>query len=384
MTLRIRAYSAADRTQYTSLLAIAFRGGQPYPADVPIPDEDESLFVAEQDGRLAGGFGIHPLTVTCRAALLRCGGIRGVAVAPEYRQRGVGSAMMPWALAHMRANGLHVTALHAARESYYRRFGWECAGRRVRLTCPQWRFPRLTCGLPVQQLHLEDWTALEAAYRTFALAYSGMAIRQSLWGSRITSSSGNPSLVYAVGDPVEAYALLRLAPRMANNQEIAEVVWATSTGYQALLATLSALSINHDSLTWFEPGNSPFLSQWADRGVEAVLLHPAMFRVLDVPGTLAMLPAAGSGMFTLAIDDEHLPDNRGPWRVVCTPEGVQIERSETAEVRMHIRQYTQALLGEPSFADLVHHGLVSSTSAQAVADAAALFSPWPTYIIDFF
>jgi predicted acetyltransferase len=384
MTLHIRAYSANDRAQLTTLLAIAFRGGQPYPADVPFPDEDESLFVAEQDGRLAGGFEIRPMTVTCREALLRCGSLRGVVVAPEYRQRGVGSAMMTWALAHMHASGLPVTALHAARESYYRRFGWECAGRRVRITCPQWRFPRLTCGLPVQQLRLEDWTALEPAYRTFALAYSGMAIRQSLWGSRITMGSGNPPLVYAVGDPVEAYALLRLAPRMANNQEVAELVWATSAGYQALLATLSALCINNASLTWFEPGNSPFLAQWADRGVEATLRHPAMFRVLDVPGTLALLPAAESGTFTLAIDDEQLPDNRGPWRLVCTPDGVQVERSDTAEVRMHIRQYTQALLGEPSFADLVQHGLVSSTSAQAVRDAATLFSPWPTYTIEFF
>jgi hypothetical protein len=82
-----------------------------------------------------------------------------------------------------------------------------------------------------------------------------------------------------------------------------------------------------------------------------------MFRVLDVPSTLAMLPAAEAGTFTLVIDDEHLPDNRGPWRVVCTPEGVQVERSDTAEVRMHIRQYTQALLGEPSFADLVQHAV---------------------------
>jgi hypothetical protein len=51
---------------------------------------------------------------------------------------------------------------------------------------------------------------------------------------------------------------------------------------------------------------------------------------------------------------------------------------------MHIRQYTQALLGEPSFADLMQHGLVSSTSARAVRDAAAFFSPWPTYTIEFF
>ena len=106
---------------------------------------------------------------------MRCGGISIVAVASEYRQRGVGSATMTWTLAHMRASGWQVTALHAVRESYYRRFGWEYAGRRVQITCPQWRFPRLTCGLHVQQLRLEDWAALEPAYHTFALAYSGDA-----------------------------------------------------------------------------------------------------------------------------------------------------------------------------------------------------------------
>jgi len=51
---------------------------------------------------------------------------------------------------------------------------------------------------------------------------------------------------------------------------------------------------------------------------------------------------------------------------------------------MHLRQYTQALLGEPCFTDLVQHGLVSSISARAVQDAAAFFNPWPTYTIEFF
>jgi len=112
---------------------------------------------------------------------------------------------MTWALAHTRARGWQVTAMHAVRESYYRRFGWECADRRVRITYPQWRFPRLTCGLQ--------------------------------------SSS---------------------------------CAWKTGR------------------------------------------------------------------------------------------EGVQIERSDTAEVRMHIRQYTQALLSESGFADMPQHGLVSSISARAV------------------
>src|SRR5262245_66331518 len=111
MTPRIRAYSADDRTQFTSLLAIAFRSGQPYDADVPFPGEDASAFIAEQDGKLAGGFRIRHMTVTCREALLRCGGISSVVVAPQYRQRGLGSAMMTWALAPVAARGWQVPAL---------------------------------------------------------------------------------------------------------------------------------------------------------------------------------------------------------------------------------------------------------------------------------
>jgi predicted acetyltransferase len=128
-----------------------------------------------KEGNWQEGFRIRHMTVTSREALLRCGSINSVAVTPEYRQRGVCSAMMTWALAHMRARGWQVTALHAFRESYYRRFGWECAGRRVRIMYPQWCFLRLTCGLPAQQLRLEDRAALEPAYSTLTLAYSGDA-----------------------------------------------------------------------------------------------------------------------------------------------------------------------------------------------------------------
>ena len=51
---------------------------------------------------------------------------------------------------------------------------------------------------------------------------------------------------------------------------------------------------------------------------------------------------------------------------------------------MHIRQYTQALLSEPSFIYLVQYGLVSSIMAHEVLNVMAFFSAWSTYTIDFF
>ena len=60
----------------------------------------------------------------------------GVAVAPGSRKRHVGSAMMTWSIEQMHRTGEVVTNLRAAHEFFYRRFGWECCGRCVRITCP--------------------------------------------------------------------------------------------------------------------------------------------------------------------------------------------------------------------------------------------------------
>ena len=47
----------------------------------------------------------------------------------------------------------------------------------------------------------------------------------------------------------------------------------------------------------------------------AQLPDPSMFRVLDVLASLIGLSTTTSGTFTMTIDDDILPSNRGPWRV---------------------------------------------------------------------
>ena len=356
MTISIREYREADREQVNMIWADAFRDGElfsppikdPSPADRIFPGDGEA-FVAELDGRIGGAFAIRSTSVTCREALLSCGGIAAVAAAAESRKRGVGKAMMVWAVELMHQRGQIVGNLRASHEIFYRQFGWECAGRELRITCPVALFPALESEsmLPVHRLRVEDWSQLQAAYEKFAYAYSGMAMRKSLRWSRLRMASGGPPRVLAAGDPVEAYAVLRPAP-LWGEQEIVEFVWSTPEGYESLLSALPGVGMNHTSMSWSEPSSSPLLSKWFTRGVEVGLRHPSMFRVLDVPGSLAALSAASSGTFTLAIEDGILPANRGPWRVSYAPEGVHVERSDAGELQMDIRQYAQALMGEPS------------------------------------
>ena len=136
---------------------------EPYPLDKPVPGEDEEAFVAEANDRLAGAFRILSTSVTCRGALLKCGGMSAVAVAPEYRKRHVGRAMMVKTVEHIHEVGQHKTNLRASHEIFYRRYGWECCGRDLRISCPVARFPRLDCALPIRQWGVKE---TEARYTT--------------------------------------------------------------------------------------------------------------------------------------------------------------------------------------------------------------------------
>ena len=395
MTVTVREYRDEDHEQAGIVWASAFRQGQPYSPDSRLPgnEEDAEGFVAEKDGRIVGGFAIRYTSMICRGALLTCGGMCAVATDAAYRKHGIGKAMMEWSLKYMQEKGLGVSNLHAAHQIFYRKNGWECCGTPTRITCsiPLLNSFGFKTLLPIRRLSVDDWPQVSAAYEKFAYNYSGMAIRKSFrWGFALYGG-GNPPQVFAAGDPVEAYAVMRMVPESLGSpygergrQVVAEFVWATPEGYESLLSTFAGVAINLSTVQWFEPFNGPFLSKYLTRGVEARVRHPSLFRVLDVPGSLTALPASGSGTFTLAVDDEILPSNRGPWRVSYSPEGVEVEPSDTAEVRMDIRHFAQALMGEPSFSDLLLNGLVSCTNTQAAQAAAALLSPKTTHVLEIF
>ena len=392
MAALIREYREDDRQQLGTIWSAAFDGGDPNPnldnCDVPLdgrsPDEDSQVFVADEDGLVSGGFQIFYTPVTCRGSVFKCAGMSGVAVAPAARKRHIGSAMMISGIEHMHGTGETVTNLHAAHEIFYRRFGWECCGRDVHMTCPVPLFPKMDCPLPICQLSVENWSAFEPAYEKFAYRYSGMRTSRKGFGlSRLTQTGGTPPFVFAAGDPVEAYALLRLTSN--KDLDVIEFVWSTLEGYESILATLAGVGINRQAITWAEPSNGPFLSsKWFTRGITARLPDPSMFRVINVPDSLTGLSTTESGTFTMVIDDEILPSNRGPWRVSYSPEGVHVEPTDNGDLQMDIRQYSQAWLGEPSLENLLEHSFVSCSSGDAVKAATAVLPPKTTYTLEYF
>jgi predicted acetyltransferase len=378
--ITVRPYQEQDRDAFFHVRAMTYNDGKPIAAEDQVFKTTRG-YVGQVDGVVAGVFSVLDFTCTRGEATFRDAAVAGVAVLPEFRRSGVGSAMMTEALRLFRSEGIPMASLYAFRESYYRRFGYEACGSRVKLTLPNSRYPKLSQSLPVRRLEMADAGLLQPCYETFCRKRSGMNIRTDLHWSRVL---GKDISIYAAGYPIEAYLLINHQWQFWEGQAASELVWTTRRGYDSILSILCGVGINKTSVEWYEPSDGPFIQRFFDQGVKANIERLVMYRATDVPALLRALKPEGSGEFTVLVPDNEIPQNVGPWKVEFSPKEVSVEASETADIELPIQTFVQALLGEPSLTDLIRNGLVCSKSEKALLAAQLLLPPSPTYCSDFF
>jgi predicted acetyltransferase len=379
----VRRFEERDREGFNRIRSMTYRGGNPVLEHENLLPDDCIGFVADREGALPGAFTAIDMTATRGATTFECAGICAVGVLPEERRSGVGSAMMTGGLRLLKDEGYHLASLYAYRESYYRHFGYECCGRTYNISCPLDRLPKINSPLGVRQLAPPEFEQIRPCYGEFARRYSGMNSRahERFW----PKCDAEPPTVYVAGDPIQAYVIVRMDPTFWIEQPIREFAWTSMEGYRACLELFRGFAINKNSIRWSEPGDSPFLVQYVDQGMDVKAERPAMYRVLDVRACLESLPSEVDGSFILQVDDREMPENIGPWRVECFGGRVEVAKtSDVPDVEMDVKQFAQALLGEPSLADLLRMGLATPGRTAAVQIALSLLPPSPTYCLDHF
>ncbi|MDP9349022.1 MAG: sterol carrier protein domain-containing protein [Gemmatimonadota bacterium] len=144
----------------------------------------------------------------------------------------------------------------------------------------------------------------------------------------------------------EGYAIVRYRADLPITErflEVEERVWLTLGAQRGIYAWLSSLGDQWRELVYRahpEEGfgdrlNEPRLPPLSAPGwglwfPSATLLRGPMFRLLDVPGALAArtaAPEAEGVELTLAVhvEDRHIPENRGPWRVRLEGGRIEVE-----------------------------------------------------------
>jgi predicted acetyltransferase len=381
----VRQAEERDLDGYYDVRSLTYNNGDPVPQDKRVA-RFSARYVAEQEGEIRGAFNVLPFSCTRGEALLRCGGVAGVAVLPHQRRSGVGRAMMEWYIRQAREEGVELASLYGFSERYYRMFGYEVCGKRVKITCPADKLPRLNAELPLRKLTPTDWRELDPCLQSFGHQRSGVSYRSEALWERVLSEN-RPLTVYAAGEPVEAYVVVSHKVDFFTTDHISEFVWSSRRGYESMFEVLRAIGINKTALSWYEPSDSPFLSRFLDTGVETQIERPIMFRACDVPGALEKIARTSRPVpdepflpFSVRVHDALIPENEGPWGV--TAEGV--EKTDEADFELDVRHFAQALLGDPSLADLARNDLLQVSNPGGLKAAMAALPPSAVYCPEFF
>jgi predicted acetyltransferase len=381
--MSLRVERCTDLEELFKVWSPTYRDNAPVAIEPDKLRHDEA-FAARLDGRIVGAFASLPMVVTRGKAELKCAGIAGVAVLPHERQHGVGKAMMEHGIRHYHEAGYELASLYAFSEKFYRKFGYEVAGYKYGIKVDMGRFPRFDLNLPTAKLGPADRDQIKSCYETFARRRSGLNLRPNNQWDRIIQLDSNKA-IYAVGEPIEAYAIVTHDWNFWVEQKVDEFVWTTTRGYESLLSVLSGIGINKTHLSWIEPSDSPYRARHWDRGAElnANSGH-LMWRVLNVPKALESLKTEHSGTFSFEVTDELLPENEGPWRVDFSPSGVHVERTDEAGFKLNTRQFSQAFMGEPSLSALSMNGLVQVKSEVDLTAASQLLPATSVCCLDAF
>ena len=89
----------------------------------------DNIRVVARNGRVVSSVAIFPMKVRTPRGVISVGGINAFVTHPDHRRQGLGEAVLRDAHARMRANGHHIGWLSTRIHDYYRKFGWESAGR---------------------------------------------------------------------------------------------------------------------------------------------------------------------------------------------------------------------------------------------------------------
>lgn len=278
----VREVTEEDLPGFRHVRSRVYRGGAPVQAEEKILRDDSIGFVVRRGSEVVGTATALRMTCSRDGELHPCAGIASVAVLPEWRGSGAGTALMEGIRPFLVKHGFVVGALHPFRDPWYRRLGYASIGIAFEIECPADRLPDVKGDLPVREVGATEHGVLESVSATLARRYNGFNVRTTDQWWR-TLGGDSPLTVYVAGDPVEAYAVVRLQSDFWVKQTIKEVMWTTERGYAAMMTLFRQLGFNKTSLVWTEPADSPTLARHFDRGSMTMTLEgPPMYRLLEI------------------------------------------------------------------------------------------------------
>ena len=252
MTLRFRSATEADLDRLVDIHLVA------YPDDrdaatrqrnfkANVFGELGDVVVAEAEGDVVAHARLFRMTSWFGGRKVRVGGIASVAVAPEARGKGVGTALLGELHARAHARGDAITLLYAFKQAYYARLGYAPTSTRKRLSVSPEAVPqsfRASARALVGRASGEDRAALEKLYLRVASRSTGWLLRTPLHWERLLLRERRQVLVARRKSRAAGYVafeIVQAEPHAETRLVVDELVWDDDEARRALWGALGAM-----------------------------------------------------------------------------------------------------------------------------------------------
>ena len=310
------------------------------------------------------------MTQNVRGALLKMGGIWGVATHPAARRRGICRELLSRLLSAMHEAGEAVSGLYPFRESFYERLGY--------VTFPQWReatFSPLALA-PLLKLDLDGEVelalvgdGLDAYYEVTAEAQRGAHGMALITAHGMVPSSTDKAWIAVArshGVPVGLLLYTLAGEHVADfTMRVARFVTLSSLGRYLLLQWI-ARHVDQASSVEVKLGPHDRIETWLSDLKPHVATEPIapMGRVVDVAGLGGL--RVGEGGLRVRVRDAQCPWNEGAWRLEGADGALQVTRlveSAIVDGELSIQALSALVYGTHDPGDFAFRGWATLSEA---------------------
>lgn len=396
MDLDIRSLTPADDEPSYRLRVQAFSSDPEaeFDAEVPYvpPERRLGAFVGD---RMVGHLACWEFGQWYGGRRVPMGGVAGVAIAPDARQRGVGTALLGRALRDMHDRGELLSALYPATHVPYRRLGWEIAGVWARRTVPTATLrglPRPAEGTAVRAATADDLPAVGQVYASWARSRPGMLDRSELWTRRqLAPEDGMQLYVAERGGIVVGYAGFEHGatnePHAAFRIDDLDLVGVDADAELALWHLIGSHASVAPTTRYVGAPEDPLLFHLREHELREEPVRAVwMSRLVDAAGAVAArgYPAGLDVTVPLAVSDNSLAHNAGERVLEVTDGAATLTPGGDGRVRLDIGALSCLFSGYLPATELAHIGRLRGANAEDLAALDAVFSGPTPWMRDYF
>jgi predicted acetyltransferase len=318
-------------------------------------------------------------------------GVNLVGIVPEHRGGGTATQLMDAAVREMHASGVPISVLYPAKQTLYRRVGFELAGSRfeheIALRDLEFEHER---GLHVRAFTPEDLPTVQEVHRASCRGLTGPIDRPEYMWRRIYDPLGDREIHgYLVDgdDGCEAYAFVEELPAesLAFRLALTDFVALTGRASRRLLRFFGDHASLGKTLSWFgDPVDLAFMTL-REQTWQTKVMFRWMLRILDPAAALAQrgYPDDVEAAIDLELTDPLLEENNGRLRLTVADGRAEVTSGGSGTVRADIRGLAAISTGYLHPAQAKALGLLDGPD-DALARAATLFAGGTPWMSDMF